>query len=254
MPLINCARADLWIAQDRRAPRNPAALIIHGAGGSHLSFPGEMSQIGGVEPILVDLKGHGQSPGSGRDRVSDYADDIVALFDALEIGAAVVIGHSMGGAIAQTLALDYADRVKALILIATAAKFAVNPALIDGIVDDPGGTLDTLDRWLWAPETPSEQRQQATDTMRETDPAVFRRDLIACQRFDACERLPEISCETLVLAGDADKMTSLELSRELAREIPQAKLAQVPGGSHMFMLEQAEMTARTIESWLQVAL
>lgn len=254
MPLINCARASLWIADGRRTAGNPAALIIHGAGGSHLSFPAEISQISGIYPILVDLNGHGKSPGDGHDSISLHALDLVALLDALEIGSAVVIGHSMGGAIAQTLAVNHADRVRALTLIASAAEFMVNPALVRGIVDDPDSILMALDRWLWAPETPPAQRQQATEIMRQTESAVFQRDFIACQRFDLRARLPEIACKTLVLAGDADKMTSLALGQALARDIPQATFVKVPGGSHMFMLEQAESTAQAIESWLQETL
>ena len=203
-----------------------------------------------VNPAIVDLNGHGNSHGDGYDSIAHYARDLVNLLDALDIESAVIIGHSMGGAIAQWIALEYPDRVLALVLIATAAKFQVNPALISSIIDDPDGTIDTLNRWLWRPDTPASQRQQAVEIMRATDPAVFQRDLIACDRFDVRERLQGIRSQTLILAGEHDKMTSLALAQELERAIPQAELVVFPGGSHMFMLEDAEATTDALETWL----
>lgn len=250
MPLIQTAVQDLWIADHRSGDGNPVALIIHGAGGSHLSFPAEIRKLRGVDPVVVDLCGHGKSPGAGHDSIARYARNLAALLDALEIESAVVIGHSMGGAIAQCFALEYPGRVLALVLLATAAKFQVNQALIGGIVADADGTIDILDRWLWRPETPPSTRRQAVEIMRATDPAVFQRDLIACERFNASSRLHSIRSKTLILAGEDDKMTSLALGQELEHGIAEADFISIPGGSHMFMLEEAEATADAIESWL----
>ena len=87
--------------------------------------------------------------------------------------------------------------------------------------------------------------------MHETDPAVFQRDLIACDRFDVRARLSEIRATTLVLAGEDDKMTPLALAEALQHGIPQADLTEFPGGSHMFMLEEAQATVDAIDSWLE---
>ena len=170
MPLIENSDLNLWIADHRSDDRNPAALIIHGAGGSHLSFPAELRRLRSANPVVADLNGHGNSHGDGYDSIAHYARDLVNLLDALDIESAVIIGHSMGGAIAQWIALRYPDRVLALVLIATAAKFQVNPALISGIIDDPDGAINALNRWLWRPDTPASQRQQAVEIMRATDP------------------------------------------------------------------------------------
>lgn len=251
MPLIETADLNLWIADYRPEGSGPNALIIHGAGGSHISFPAEMRRLRTVNPVMADLCGHGNSPGNGYDSIAIYARDMAALLDRLNARPSVIIGHSMGGAVAQWMALEYPERVSALVLIATAAKFQVNPALLSDIVNDFDGTIDTLNRWLWRRDTPSSLRRDAVQAMRETDPAVFQRDLIACDRFDVRARLSEIRAKALILAGEDDKMTPLALAEALQRGIPRAELVTFPGGSHMFMLEQAQATADAIDSWLE---
>ena len=251
MPLIEIAHGNIWIADCHQDDSRPIALVIHGAGGSHRSWPAEMQRLRSVYPILVDLCGHGNSSGDGYDSIAGYAREMAALLDAMDEERAAIIGHSMGGAIAQWMALEYPDRVSALVLIATAAKFQVNPMLLRSIVEDFDGTLDILNRWLWRPETPLSLRQDAAQAMRDTKPAVFQRDLIACDRFDVRARLSEIRAKTLVVAGDADKMTPPGLAEALAHGIQHAELVTFPGGSHMFMLEQAQATADAIDSWLE---
>ena len=250
MPLIKTAGTELWIADHRRDKRKMTAILIHGAGSSHLSFPKELRQLGIIDPVVVDLCGHGKSPGQGHDSIAENASDIVALLDALEIESAVIVGHSMGGAIAQTLALDHGKRVAALVLIATGARLAVNPALISGIVTDTPATIASLNRWTWSKAASESLREQSAEIMRQTDSQVIQRDFTACDRFNVRKRLAQIASKTLVMAGEQDKMTPLSLSQEMADQIPLAELEVTPQGSHMFMLEQAATTAQTIEDWL----
>ena len=250
MPLIKTAATDLWIVDHRRDKHKMTAILIHGAGSSHLSFPKELRQLGIIDPVVVDLCGHGKSPGQGHHSIAENASDIVALLDALEIESAVIVGHSMGGAIAQTLALDHGKRVAALVLIATGARLAVNPALISGIVTDTPATIASLNRWTWSKAASESLREQSAEIMRQTDSQVIQRDFIACDRFDVRERLKKIPSKTLVMAGEHDKMTPLSLSQEMADQIPLADLEVTPQGSHMFMLELAATTAQTIEDWL----
>lgn len=254
MPQIRTARGSLWIADHRRGSEAPAALFIHGAGGSHLSFPAALRQLRSISPILVDLPGHGVSAGPGRSSIADYALDIVALLDALAIDSAIVLGHSMGGAIAQWLALEYAARVSALVLAGSGPRLPVNPALISGIVEDPQATISNLVRWMWAKQAPADSKQQSADIMLATDPAVIRGDFLACDSFDVSRRLAEIAVPTLILAGEQDKMTPLALSRELSRGIAESELAILPNAGHMMLLEQPERSAEFIDAWLTGAL
>ncbi len=253
MPAVNTARGRIWIADHRRKTSKPAALFIHGAGGSHLSFPAALRQLRSISPILVDLPGHGASPGPGRASIADYALDIVALLDALSLDAVIVLGQSMGGAIAQWLALEHAERIRALVLAGTGARLPVNPALIAGVVQAPEATVRNIVRWMWSRRAPEALKRQSADIMLATDPAVIRSDFIACDSFKVSRRLAEIAAPTLILASEQDKLTPLSLSRELAQGIAGSELAVVPNAGHMLLLEQPDRCAELVDAWLKRA-
>ncbi len=249
MPLIKTGRVDLWITDHRRHKDAIPTILIHGAGGSHLSFPAESRRQGPLETVLVDLSGHGKSGGAGRNSIEEYALDIVALLDALEIDRTIVLGHSMGGAIAQQLALVHAERVEAIVLLGTGARLPVNPALITGMENDPMSTIDKLVRWMWSNDAAAELRQQSEETMRATAARVLRDDFIACDKFDLARRLAEITVPTLIIAGELDRMTPLALSQELANGITDSRLVVIPAAGHMMLLEHPAQTWMAIVDW-----
>lgn len=254
MPQVKTARGDFWIADHRGKSQAPAAVFIHGAGGSHLSFPAALRQLPSLAPLLVDLPGHGASVGPGRRSIADYALDIVALLDALALEQVVVLGHSMGGAIAQWLALEHAERISAAILAGTGARLRVNPALIAGVVARPEATISTVLRWMWSKQAAEELKQQSANIMLATDPTVIQGDFLACDSFDVSGRLAQIALPTLILAGEQDKMTPPALSQELERGIPNSELALLAQAGHMLLMEKPERSAELIDAWLKHAL
>jgi len=99
----------------------PPVILIHGAGGNHLYWPPELRRLAGFRVLALDLPGHGKSSGVGLQSIRDYASSLMTYMDAVGLSRAVIVGHSMGGAIALTLCLDHAERVAGLGLIATGA-------------------------------------------------------------------------------------------------------------------------------------
>ncbi len=250
MPLVETRRGAIFCAIHGRRADAPKALLIHGAGGSHLSFPAAWRRLTSIGAILPNLPGHGSSPGQGRDSIKEYALDMLAMLDALGIESAVIIGHSMGGAIAQQIAIEDSQRALALVLVCTGGRLPVNPALIAGIASDTESTLENLSRWMWPRDAPAAAIAATKAIMRETPPTVFQRDLSACSRFDLVSQLPDIIAPALVLAGEKDKMTPVALSREVHAGIAGSHLRILPGSGHMLQLEQPAETARIIDAWL----
>ena len=228
----------------------PVVVLIHGAGGSRLVWPAELRRLPGATTFTVDLPGHGRSPGTGRELIEEYAADLVAFLEAVEAESAVLVGHSMGGAIAQMVALTAPDRAAGLVLLATAARLRVAPAILEGLQQDPEATIRLISKWAWGPGADPAWVAQGEQLMMETGPEVLRRDFLACDRFDIRDRVAEIACPTLVLAGSEDQLTPPRFGQWLAEQVSGARYHLIEGAGHMLMLERPHEVGQAIASFL----
>lgn len=228
----------------------PSVVLIHGAGGSHLVWPGSLRRLPGAKVYALDLPGHAGSIGEARERIEDYASDLEAFLDALGIDRVVLVGHSMGGAIAQTLALTAPHRVSGLILLGTGARLRVAPAFLEGIEVDFERTVGLINEWSWAPGTGSELREKGQQMMLEADPQVLLGDFQACNQFDVRDQVDNVAAPTLVLTGTEDRMTPERFGRWLAEKISDARFDLIEGAGHMLMLERPREVADKVEAFL----
>jgi pimeloyl-ACP methyl ester carboxylesterase len=250
MPYAKTATGDLFYTVNRGPAGNPALVLVHGAGGTRLHWPAALRRLPGATVYTLDLPGHGRSAGPGRDTIGAYARAVAAFLDTVRVERAVVVGHSMGGAIAMTLALDFAARVAGLVLVATGARLRVAPAILEGIRSDFEGTAGLITRFAWAAEAPPRLTSLGRQALLEAGPDVLLGDFTACDRFDVMEHLGGIAAPTLVIAGSADQLTTLKYARFLAENIAGAHLTIIEGAGHMVMLERPAEVAGAVQDWL----
>jgi pimeloyl-ACP methyl ester carboxylesterase len=209
----------------------------------------------------VDNRGAGDSDRpAGPYSTADMADDYAGLITGLGLGRVRVVGISMGGAIAQELALRHPELVGALVLVSTWAA-------VDGFAEDAFGQLADargvlsdeafarmLQLMIWAPPSFSANRQELA-AARADAPATsvdsFRAQAAACIGHDTRGRLAEIDVPVLVTAGDADAFIPVQLQRELAEALPQARLRVFEGAGHAHHWERLDEFNDTIEEWLR---
>lgn len=253
MPMIETSTTRIYAADHAGADAPFPLLLIHGAGGSHLDWPAQMRRLGTARIVAPDLPGHGKSPLPGHDSVAAYAAALVTLLDALHLDRAVMIGHSMGGAIALTLALDYADRVAGLVLLGAGAKLSVHPDILERIRPDPAAVAQSLSDWLWGENATPDQRALTVSGVMAQSVDVIYGDYVACNGFDVRARLGEIATPTLIFAGTQDRMTPHKFGLFLQQNIPGAQLVTLEGAGHMMALEQPDFIAGAVEDWLHSA-
>lgn len=214
-------------------------VFIHGAGADHLVWNGQLAALATLAPTFaLDLPAHGRSSGAGRKSILEYALAVHELLDALKLERARLVGHSMGGAIAQTFALEFPERAAGLVLVGTGAKLRVAPQFLDGIKSDLKTTARALVDHYFAENASAHLKEKSFAQLLKTGSDVTYNDFAACDAFDVRERVKQITCPTLLLCGRFDKMTPPHYSEYLAQQIPHARFVLVEHAGHMVMLEQ----------------
>jgi pimeloyl-ACP methyl ester carboxylesterase len=225
-------------------------MLVHGAGGNLMHWPGELRRLPGCEVVALDLPGHGHSEGAAHRQITSYAPVVAKFAEALSLPRFVLGGHSMGGAVALEVALQYPEMLAGLILVATGAKLPVAPELRRAIQDDYEGAAGLVAAWSQGACPDTNLMRIYLQRLREMDPQVLYRDYSACNAWDRMSDVGRITVPTLVICGDADRMTPLPCSIDLEQRITNAQLVIVPNGGHMIMLEQPALVAGVIQQFL----
>lgn len=207
--------------------------------------------------LAVDFRGHGDSEApTGGYSIEQLAADLSAMMANLGIGPAVIVGHSMGGMVAQQFCLERPEQTAALVLVATIASDGEDRLISKRIAADATGmgfarAFDRhFDAWF-APGAPESVRGWVKRRMRSTPDEVGLELVGAYGRFDLTGRLAEIRRPTLVIGTRSDDSAPPGQSRRLAGLIPGSRLALIEDCGHFPMLEKPESLSRALLPFLE---
>ena len=247
MPTLTVAGERAYYAHRRSLPEErPPVVFVHGAGGTHRHWLYQVRDLPGAQTYTLDLPGHGRSGGPGKDSIAVYADWLIAFLDAAGLGRVILVGHSMGGAICLDTALRYPARVAGLGLVATGARLRVAPAILEGLQSQPEDAVRLINDLAFGPEAPPELVRLGRRQMAATPPEVIYGDFLACDRFDARERLGGLALPAAVVCGTQDRLTPPRYAVYLRDHIAGASLHLVEGTGHMVMIEQPAAVVRVL--------
>lgn len=237
----------------------PPVVLIHGLAGSSLA---EWYRVGPLlaqshRVILVDNRGHGLSPLSqGRFEVAEEADEIAAILDVLDVGAATVVGYSMGGTIAQSLAHRHPARVDKLVLIAT---FCHHPGAwkwsrMAGLTlarawERVTGSGTPEVRSLYLLSTAAVESRHARWLWEEThrrDPDAVAQAAYAMLRFDSRDWIGQLKAPSTVVIPSRDQLVPAAWQYALAAAIRDVDVVEVDGGRHELPWTHPELLAKAI--------
>jgi pimeloyl-ACP methyl ester carboxylesterase len=238
-------------------------LLIHGLAGSSLT---EWYQVAPKlatdrRVIVVDHRGHGLSArGDLRFEVADDADDVVGVLDALGVSQVDVVGYSMGGVIAQALAMRNPGRVRKLVLIATFATHSRSykwlrwvgtavarawerltgygaPEVRSGYLLARGAVRPEHARWMW--------RETLRNDVESGSQATF-----ALLRFDSRDWVGKLAVDTMVVIPSSDFLVPTKWQHHLAEAIPHAKVVEVEGAGHELVWTHSDLVADEVREFL----
>lgn len=237
----------------------PAILFIHGLAGSSLA---EWYRVGRrlvdrCRLVLVDNRSHGLSPQSrGRFDVEEEADEIAGILDVLGLGRVVVVGYSLGGTIAQSLAHRHPSRVSSLVLV---ASFSHHPrswrwARLAGLVLARGwerltgaGTPEVRSLYLLGTRAvePRHARWLWEETHRR-DPDAGAQAAFAMLRFDSREWIGRLAVPVTVVIPTHDQLVPPQWQYQLAAELGDPNVVEVAGGRHELPWTHPDLLAELI--------
>ncbi len=238
--------------------QDTSLVFIHGAG-SNADFWHEQ-RAAFPNAHYLNLPGHtggrnGEREGKGRERVEEYADWVAEYIEGAKPARVALNGHSMGGAIAQTLALRRPYWLVGVALTGTGARLRVLPQLLELLDTDYPAAVDLIVARSFAPaeQLTYAQKARRNGTRRKTlrtPQAVTLGDYRACDRFDLMSQVDEIAVPTLCIVGALDAMTPPKYSRYLHSRIPGSRLAVIEGAGHMLPLERPQEYNRLLSEFV----
>jgi len=259
MPSVDAVGTELYY---ERAGEGEPLLLIQGMSATHLAwgepFLDELQRS--FDTIVFDNRGIGRSgPAELPFTTADLAADTAGLLDALGLETVHLVGISMGGMIAQELALAHPERIRTLTI---GASYCGGP---NGSLMAPedlqmlgeayaSGERERVFRAMWeinlSPDFRSDDsRFAAFAEMGSALPApqpVVLQQMRACAEHDTHERLGQIDLPTLVIHGDVDRLLRYPNGQAIAGLIPGARLATLENVGHMFWWEQPQRSAELI--------
>ena len=228
----------------------PTVLMLHGIGGGHLAFAPQVESLAssGYRAVAWDMPGYGHSVPIEPYTFKGLAQSCIALIEGLKCDDVTLVGHSMGGMVAQEVVARRPDLVSRLVLCGTSPAFgkpdgdwqrefiAQRTAPLDA-GRSMADLAETLVPQMVGPGSLPEGVRLATHCMGLVPAATYRRALECIVTFDRRANLPSINVPTLLVAGEHDRNAPPAVMKKMAQAIPRSSYIEMKGIGHLQNLE-----------------
>lgn len=259
---VSTGKVEINVEVRGEAHGGAPVVFLHGIGGNGANWEPQLEALSARHQVVaIDSRGFGASQFAGEGlTLEDYADDVRRTLDALGIDRAHVVGLSMGGMMAQALALNAPERVASLVLADTSARadelMATN-LKASGEAALQHGMAAVADMFLPATFCPAaiEEDREYVQTFRNhfcaTDPQAFDVGVQAISKLNFLDQLSQITAPALVVVGSGDLLTPVENSEAIAARIVGARLEVLDGAGHVSNLDNADEFTQLLSEFLE---
>jgi len=239
--IVYCSHACICVSETHEL----TIIFIHGAGGTPAVWRLQTSHFD--DSVAVELPGH--PTGTGFTSIEEYAQAVRDRIDQQDWGKTIVVGHSMGGAIALELALGNRD-LRGLVLVGTGARLRVLPEFLSELKENYEKAAKLIASWSVSPHSDSIIVERLAADLLKVSPKVTLGDFLACDKFNRMNDLDKVTCRTLVVCGEDDKMTPEKYSTYLHEKIRNSNLEIIPGAGHSVMVEKHRPFNQAVERFV----
>jgi pimeloyl-ACP methyl ester carboxylesterase len=235
----------LYSGFHKRRLRVLTLILIHGAGGGRMSWQLQLRHF--KEARAVELPGHPE--GSGYGSIVEYVDWLEDFLKRSAIKDPILVGHSMGGAIAIDYALRNID-LEGLVLVGTGARLRVRQDILQEILENYEEASKLIARLSVSPQCDAIVAERIARMMLNVSAKVTHDDFSACNAFDRMNDVEKINTRTLIVCGADDQLTPPKYSQYLHDKIRNSELVLIPGAGHSVMLEKHREFNQSLEVFL----
>jgi pimeloyl-ACP methyl ester carboxylesterase len=176
---------------------------------------------------------------------------VVGLVEALELEKVLLMGCSLGSAVAQRIALDKKPWLVGVGLVGAGARLRVHPSFLEGVLQDKEKALGLLAAFALSEGCRHDVKEFLASRFLKCPPELIHADLTACNEFDVTNEVNQISLPTIIIVGREDRLTPVKYSEFLHNAIPGSRLEVVPSAGHLVMMEQPEAFNRILADFLR---
>jgi pimeloyl-ACP methyl ester carboxylesterase len=243
-------------------PEQPSVVFIHGNGLDHSVWLLQSRYFAHHQrnALAVDMPGHGLSGGSALKNITDMADWIIDVLDAIGVDKGAIVGHSMGSLVSLEAAARHPDRVSRLALIATAVPMPVSDPLLDAARNNEHSAFDMINLWghsqhgqMGGNQAPGMWMSgSAIRLLERSGPGVLFAGLNACNEYKhGMESAARVQCPTLMILGELDMMTPTRIARKLEQTIPDVRCEVLDNCGHLVMAEKPNQVLDLLIDFLE---
>jgi len=230
-----------WVNPQDFGAHRQALVFLHGSGSNSSVWSYQYAKLHRqFDVAAVNLPGHGASGGHGEQDIAGYVSHVKDIIETLELTRPILIGHSMGAAVALSFAATCPQEISAIVSVGGSATLPVNPDILDGLMKNPDAALDLICKFSLAKENRPRLYDALRTSMSSSGIGILAGDMRACDKVNLTADLAKITVPALVVCGAQDKMTPPETSKALAAGISGARLALIEGAGHMVMMEKPD--------------